>query len=118
MKRTRNCLILIVLLLIIIAFESFCLIRVKSVISKKDVLIAYNFKGNCIPDRGSAIKYAKIIYKTRTGNDYSEELFDATYLDELNAWHVYLIEDGVDRLDSYGIFIDKDYGTIFRDYIQ
>lgn len=84
----------------------------------KEILLAYNFKRNCIPDKVSAIKYAKIIYKVRTGNDYSEELFDAEYLSELNAWNVYLIEEGADRLDHYGILIDKDYGTILRDYIQ
>lgn len=38
-----------------------------------------------IPDKESAIKYAQIIYKNRTGNDYSDELFETMYLEDLNA---------------------------------
>ena len=115
---------ILILLLVVIIFQTIILVQMKSQLNEHGLLFAFNYRGNCIPDETTAVQYGKIIYKVRTGIDYNDYDFGVEYDKSLDAWNVWLLTeaekngDNTKYLDYRGIFIDKDYGTILRDYIQ
>ena len=123
-KNIGKCWYILIVLLVIIAVQTILLIRTKSQVTENDLLFAFNNRGNCIPDETAAVQYGKIIYKVRTGVDYNDYDFGVEYDEALDAWNVWLLteaeknNDNTMYLDHRGIFIDKDYGTVIRDYIK
>ena len=88
-------------------------------------LIKYNFRGGCVPDEESAIEIAKVVYKARSGIDFESDEFKVSYDKENNAWNVRLVDYKEEANGGYptylgyrGIYIDKDYATIVRDYFH
>ncbi len=113
---------IIIFLLIVIVVQSVVFCKKRSEIIDKNFLITHNFKGNCIPDEETAIEYGKLIYKVRTGKEYTNDDFNVRYDENNKTWNVVLKKydennQPIVYVDYAGIFIYKEYGTIVADYI-